>query len=202
MSTVFETIYAENQWGHGSGEGSLPKYTRGYAEYLETFLDEKGIQSVVDMGCGDWQFSKDIAWGQASYHGFDVVPSVVEANQQAHARDGVDFTLYSGDPSELPAADLLIVKDVLQHLCDAKVHAFLPHLDRYKYALLTNCLAPRGETVNANIEDGDCRFLDLRKPPFHVEATEVYTFAKQPSALKRLLRGPKWRKHVLLVDNT
>lgn len=57
MSKRFEEIYATNEWGHGSGEGSLPVHTRGYVAFLQAFLAEKNITSVVDMGCGDWQFS-------------------------------------------------------------------------------------------------------------------------------------------------
>ena len=109
MSSRFERIYAGNEWGHGYGEGSLPKHNQGYVKFLEGFLVRHAVKTVVEMGCGDWQFSKDICWGGARYQGIDVVPAVVSANQQRHARDGVSFTLYSGDPAELPATDLLIV---------------------------------------------------------------------------------------------
>lgn len=202
MSTAFEKIYTNNEWGCGSGQGSLPKYTRGYAGFLERFVRERGVRSVVDVGCGDWQFSRYIDWGSASYQGLDVVGSVIEANQRDYAREGVAFTHYSGDPDEVPAADLLIVKDVLQHLADDYVHDFLPVLDRFRYALITNCVDPKGVADNAGeIEDGDFRYLDLRRPPFGVEAAEVFAFEKTMHPLRRLFQRPKWRKSVLLVDN-
>ena len=202
MNQRFEQIYETNEWQHGSGEGSLPIHTRSYVAFLERFLVERGIRSVVEMGCGDWQFSKDVRWGVASYRGFDVVRSVIASNQAQHARDGVEFQLYSGNPAELPAADLLIVKDVLQHLSDRAVAEFLPHLPRFKYALLTNCVNPRGLTVNRDIVDGDFRYLDLRLSPFHLAATEVHAFTNTMGWMARLLRRPRWFKRVLLVEGS
>jgi 2-polyprenyl-3-methyl-5-hydroxy-6-metoxy-1,4-benzoquinol methylase len=201
MNQRFEQIYAKNEWGHGSGEGSLPEHNRGYVQFLEEFLVRNAVQSVVEMGCGDWQFSKDIRWGAAEYHGFDVVPAVVEYNQKHYGGEKVNFTLYSGDPAELPGADLLIVKDVLQHLNDQAVHRALAHFPRFKRVLATNCVNPWGPTVHRDIEDGDFRYLDLRLPPFGLQATEVYSFHPRGSLKERLLNRPRWRKKVLLVES-
>jgi len=50
----FENIYAQNLWGSGSGEGSLPISTKGYARFLQIFLRINRVASTVDLGCGDW----------------------------------------------------------------------------------------------------------------------------------------------------
>jgi 2-polyprenyl-3-methyl-5-hydroxy-6-metoxy-1,4-benzoquinol methylase len=196
----FEQIYDKNEWGHGSGEGSLLEHTRGYMAFLQEFMAKRGVKSVVEMGCGDWQFSKFVDWAGANYSGFDVVPSVIKSNQEAYAKAGVTFQIYSGDPVELPSADLLIVKDVLQHLNDEAVKTLFPQLSRFKFALLTNCINPRGDTVNRDIEDGDFRYLDLRLPPFNLNATEVFSFSNEKTLVQKLLRRTRWHKHVLLVE--
>jgi len=201
MSSRFEQIYSKNEWGYGSGEGSLPEHNSGYVQFLEDFLGRHAIKSVVEMGCGDWQFSKDIRWGASNYHGFDVVPAVVEFNRRTYARAQVVFSLYSGDPDELPAADLLIVKDVLQHLKDATVQRALVQFPRFRYVLVTNCVNPRGPTVHRDIEDGDFRYLDLRLPPFALRAAEVYSFHPRGNLKERLLNRPRWRKKVLLIES-
>ncbi len=164
-------------------------------------MRQRKIKSVVEMGCGDWQFSKDIDWGGAIYHGFDVVPSVITRNQKAYSRTGVSFHLYSGDPAELPHADLLIVKDVLQHLSDAKINGVLPHLKRFTYSLITNCVNPRGITQNTDIVDGDFRYLDLRLAPFNHAAEEVFSFTNKMSLIYRIVNRPRWFKRVLLVTS-
>jgi SAM-dependent methyltransferase len=73
---------SDSQWGGHSGDGSLPYWTIEYRTFLERFLHMNNIRSVVDIGCGDWQFSRFINWGNIRYVGLDVVPSVVDANQK------------------------------------------------------------------------------------------------------------------------
>lgn len=200
MIQRFVDIYASNEWGHGSGEGSLRVHTQGYVRFLQRFLRERNIASVVDMGCGDWQFSRDIDWTGIRYEGYDVVPQVIARNAEAFSRPNVSFRLYSGEPAELSPADLLIAKDVLQHFSNDRIRAVLSCLGRFRYALVTNCVNPRGVTANVDIETGDFRYLDLRRAPFNLRATQVYSFAKRTNPIKRLLRGPDWKKDVLLVE--
>ena len=84
---------------------------------------EKKITSIVDAGCGDWEFSKEIDWGGASYLGV-VISSVVIEKLGRYATDKIQFRV--GDiTEELPAADLLIVKDVLQHLPNSLIEKFI-----------------------------------------------------------------------------
>jgi SAM-dependent methyltransferase len=198
MKAQFEAIYESNRWGQGSGEGSYAIHTRGYAAFLQNFLAKYSIRTVLDFGCGDWQFSQSIDWGDVHYVGVDIVESVIKANQQRFAAANIEFHLRTTD-DPLPNADLLITKDVLQHWSNAKIHAFLPQLSRYRYALITNCVNPRGPTTNRDIEDGDFRYLDLRSPPFNLEAEVVYSFTNH--RLLPMLRRPRWRKHVLLLQS-
>ena len=201
MRDAFERIYATNQWTYGSGEGSLPPHNRVYARFLEDFIRTRGVRSVLDMGCGDWQFSRLIDWGGARYLGLDVVESVVQTNKERFERPGVEFRRYSGDPGDLPGADLLIAKDVVQHWSNASIQRWLPVIQNYRWALITNCVSPRRPfTRNTNIADGGFRPLDLRKAPFHLRAKKVLTFTNHRAGLARLM-PPKFKKMTLLVEN-
>lgn len=203
MQERFQQIYANNEWKYGSGEGSLPIHTKGYIAFIERFVVEHEVKSVVDLGCGDWQFSRYINWGAAHYQGFDVVKTVIDNNRHLFSSNNVGFYLSSGDPAELPNADLLIAKDVLQHWSNVNIEAFLSLLGRYKYSLLTNCVNPNGMTVNTDILDGDFRYLDLRLPPFNLSAKRVYSFTNYRRFIDKLLfRKPQWRKIVLLMQTT
>jgi SAM-dependent methyltransferase len=197
MRQRFEQIYATNEWGCGSGEGSLPVHTHTYARFLEAFIKKHCIKSVVDLGCGDWQFSRLLDWQGATYTGFDIVSSVVEDNQRRYARKNISFQLSTASYEELIPADLLLVKDVLQHWSNKSITDFLPILDRYPFALLTNCVNPHGETTNEEIQDGEFRYLDLRLSPFHLQAQCVFTFANAEATSEH---PPRWRKRVLLTE--
>jgi len=194
----FETIYATDEWGQGSGEGSYPVHTRGYIRFLQRFIKQHNIKSVVDLGCGDWQFSRFIDWSGVDYHGFDLVASVIDNNRERYGAPGIRFLRYDGDFSELPKADLLIAKDVLQHWSNDSVINFLPHLPRYPKALLTNCINPLGPTTNQDIPDGGFRYLDLRLAPFNIKAKVAFSFTNHRSLKDKLFGKPRWRKNVLL----
>lgn len=172
LTKTFNGIYSEGIWGRDvagkgtSGSGSTLEITREYRAYLEDFIRKHRVTSIVDAGCGDWTFSSTIDWGGASYLGVDIASEVIEANREKYEQRNVTFQV--GDiTEELPAADLLISKDVLQHLPDALVHKFIGNnlkTGKYKWVLLTN---DRG-TGQPDIVPGGYRAIDLSAPPFKV----------------------------------
>ena len=146
LTQTFNRIYSEGVWGRDatgegtSGSGSTLEITRQYRAYLQDFIKTHRVRSIVDAGCGDWSFSSTIDWGGASYLGVDIASDVIETVRKKHEKGNIRFRV--GDiTEELPAADLLISKDVLQHLPNALVHNFIRNnlrKGKYKWAILTN----------------------------------------------------------------
>jgi SAM-dependent methyltransferase len=162
---AFSDIYERNVWGKGSGVGSEVAHTRDYVATLQAFMRQHGVQSVIDFGCGDWQFSQHMDWSGVRYQGFDVVPELIAANSAAFAAPNVSFHLVD-DGVALPAVDLLICKDVLQHLPVHQVRRYLAVFKQLsKHALITNDVWPDAN-LNIDIEPGQCRPLRLDLPPF------------------------------------
>jgi SAM-dependent methyltransferase len=178
---VFETIYDKKIWGDGSGGGSSPQAARPYMNLLQAFLQNNPIQTVVDIGCGDWQFSQFIDWGDRNYLGIDVVGPVIESNRRQFARPGISFS--HANPLEDGfdiSGDLLLMKDVLQHLSNSNVQKLLRLTGRFKFSLLTNAYAP----VNEDCDNGDTRSLDPRAEPFNLKhAALVYVFSGKATFL-------------------
>ncbi len=182
VARVFQTIYDRSVWGGGSGVGSAPHVARPYMSFLQAFLNNNPIRSVVDIGCGDWQFSQFLDWGNRTYVGIDVVASVIEANRLRFTRPNVSF--FCADPLdagfEPPAGDLLLMKDVLQHLSNANVQKLLALASRFRYSLITNAYA----RTNDDCDNGDTRPLDIRAAPFNLtQAVLVYPFNEKATFL-------------------
>jgi SAM-dependent methyltransferase len=171
LTSTFNRIYAEGTWGTvagrgTSGTGSTLAITQEYRAYVEDFIKTHRVTSVVDAGCGDWSFSSAITWGDASYLGVDIASDVIATVRSKHERGKIRFQV--GDiTDELPAADLLISKDVLQHLSNTLVHKFIRNnlrQGKYKWVILTNDRGSR----NSDIASGGYRAIDLAAPPFEV----------------------------------
>jgi SAM-dependent methyltransferase len=169
---AFSYIYEKNLWGQGSGLGSFPEFTQPYVAMLQRFLHDHDIRSVVDVGCGDWQFSRLIDWGGVDYLGLDLVEPLIEANRKAFATDSISFEVATvGEP--LPSADLVVCKDVLQHLPLAVVADYLAEFRRrFRHVLVTNDVYPNADT-NAECPLGSGRAIRPDLEPFSHEATLV-----------------------------
>ena len=186
---IFDHIYEHNIWKTGSGPGSAEDRTRDYRSYLQNFLRSNRVKSVLDLGCGDWQFSRHIDWSGIDYVGADV-SNVVLTTTQTFARPGIGFRQLDATKDPLPEADLLIAKDVLQHWSNGEILAFLPKLKAYRRALITNGFRPATtKSLNQDIPTGSWRPIDLKLPPFNVAGSDVFWFfAGEP-------------KHVFLWSN-
>ena len=208
---IFDKIYENSYWGNGSGGGSSPEATGPYKIFLEGFIRQQDIKSIIDLGCGDWQFSQFLDFGGATYIGIDASKNVIANNQQSFSRPGVSFVNLPKDYSELPAADLLVCKDVLMHLSTKKVQDILSILPSYKYALITNdipCISTFGEILqklrrpfvqanNKEIKTGDYRTLDPTQRPFNLKLKKVFEWKGSNLILGK---NCEWKKRTYLHD--
>ena len=171
---AFSNVYSTDHWDGGSGVGSQSELNDEYRSLVQALVGACDIASVVDAGCGDWQFSQLIDWSSVRYRGFDVVNSVVDANKQRFTKDGVQFEQLDFSREPLPKADLLLCKDVLQHWPVDSVSQFLQrNLRRFRYALITNdvwSVHSPDANHNADITFGEWRTLDIQHPPFSLRA--------------------------------
>jgi SAM-dependent methyltransferase len=181
---AFDRIYREAEWGSNaeqrgnSGTGSTLRATLIYRAYLQQFLADYKIQSVVDAGCGDWEFSQTIDWTGIDYKGYDIVESVVARDKERFEKPNIHFFVANIVETDLPPADLLIVKHVLQHLPDADVKEFTKQLPKYKHALITNGVNAIALTAShkSDIPPGGYRELDITRPPFNVNGAKELTY--------------------------
>jgi len=185
-AAVFCEIYRRGIWG-GSGSGSHQISSVPYRHLLQGILSSGQLKRVVDLGCGDWQFSKLLDWTGIDYLGVDVVESVIEGNRKKYESDHIRFErvdLRAWNPSD---ADLYLVKDVLQHWTGAEVHAFLERMHG-REMLITNSVTNRPYWDLAR--PGGFRPLDLRRPPFDLRARELLCYESTPGDVKLVLFVP------------
>jgi SAM-dependent methyltransferase len=186
---IFDDVYRKDLWQGGSGAGSREDTTRDYRAFLQEFLKRNAIASVVDLGCGDWQFSRHMDWSGINYTGLDASAVVLET-ARAFARPGIRFAQADAVTDALPAADLLIAKDVLQHWSNADIAALLPQLENYRAALITGSFPQYAlGHVNRDMPAGaQFRPVDPGKPPFNLPGGFVFSFVAGDPKLTFLWR--------------
>jgi SAM-dependent methyltransferase len=176
MTTKFNEIYANNEWGYGSGVGSLPLNNIDYIKFLKTFIERNNVKSVVDFGCGDWQFSRFVGWDAVQYTGFDIVETVIARNKAAFGRPSISFCVYTSI-EELPKADLFVCKDVFQHLPNQLIKELLRAFkERARFLLITNDDWPSEHLTNTDIQEGGWRPVRLDREPFSEIAPVVLSW--------------------------
>lgn len=192
--TEFNRIYSEDLWeGRGSGAGSDPNHAQEYMNMLSSMLQEPKYKVVVDLGCGDWQMMQHISLAEhIQYHGYDVSTVVLERVKSQYSGKNIHFHHIKNfyDFVKLGVkGDLLIVKDVLQHLPNSDVNYFIYNiLPNYRWALITNAMdVPEWDRkANVDIMIGSARPLLLLQEPFNLDNTEVLLQYNGPE-LKQVL---------------
>lgn len=174
---IFTNIYKTNKWRFGSGAGSLKKVCTNYIEYITKLIKRKNIKSVLDIGCGDWQFSEDIDWGDSNYLGIDVVKYLMEENQKKYGSDKINFKFGDVHSIEIENYDLILIKEVFIHLPNSEIEKILKKISgKCKFLIISN---PIGKRKNRDIIAGSYRPLDMTKEPFNLKGQTLNLFTRK-----------------------
>ncbi|HEV3345293.1 MAG TPA: tetratricopeptide repeat protein, partial [Pirellulales bacterium] len=166
---VFDRIYRNGGWcGKGSGPGSAPDASKSYIGLLNRLVNQTpDIRSILDIGCGDWQIMCHVDLSRKRYLGVDVAASVVAANAREFGRENIRFQVLNPYLDDIPEADLIMMKDVAQHLPTAYVRKILERIAaRCRYALIANDFTEHN--VAREIPVGGWRPVNVLAPPFNL----------------------------------
>ncbi len=205
---VFTKIYKERTWGlpddpsgeYYSGSGShdpsvVETYTNAIGQFLRSFEKKP---DVVDIGCGDFSVGSRVRPLCGVYTACDIVEPLIAFDKGKYKSLNVDFRVLDITKDSLPAADVIFLRQVLQHLSNAEIMAALPEIaKKYKYLVLSEHL-PSSEsfTPNLDIPTGPLYRVPinsgvvLTSPPFNLktkEETVLCQFAEHGGIIKTIL---------------
>lgn len=182
---VMHQIYDLHLWGGKtfdfySGTGSHNRnitapYLKAIIEFLISF---KSPLVVCDLGCGDFNIGKHLVKYTKKYIAVDIVEDLIDRNKRLFREDNLEFLCVDIAEEELPDADCIILRQVLQHLSNAEILRITRKLSAYKYLILSEHI-PVGEFIpNKDIISGQGIRLkhhsgvDLLEPPFNFKALD------------------------------
>ncbi|MGH9196957.1 MAG: class I SAM-dependent methyltransferase [Acidimicrobiia bacterium] len=176
----FTQVYQQNYWGGDvskSGVGSEGDFAKQKANLAKAIIAEYGISSIVDLGCGDFNWMKDLTPQIQRYHGVDVVPELVRSNVSRFSAPHISFQcLDLSDPEEqqrltVRQADLVMCLDVFGHLLNKEVDSllrFVLHDMTTRFFLVTNRREP-GSDAYLRREKNRMEGIDLEHHPLFRE---------------------------------
>lgn len=182
---AMEQVYEMNLWGGNkvdfySGEGShLPEIVNPYLAAVTSFLTSfKNPLTVCDLGCGDFNVGKELVTHTEKYVAVDIVPSLIARNKETFKAANLEFQCLDIATTDLPSGDCAILRQVLQHLSNAKIQNILKKLAVFKYVVLTEHIPEGAFIPNKDIISGQGNRLkkqsgvNLLAPPFNFKAEE------------------------------
>lgn len=169
LAARFERIERTNLWGAGSsvsGLGSDNPATAAIRDALPPLLQRLGACSLLDAPCGDAGWIGHIKL-DLDYIGIDIVPSLIEANNQRVARGEFAGRFLVADITRdaLPPADLILCRDCLVHLSFQNIARVTARFRESGAQFLLVTTFPEWDD-NRDCEDGDWRALNMTKAPF------------------------------------
>jgi hypothetical protein len=184
-AAIFNRIYKKRLWGVGSdpsvpfysGVGSYDPSVRDYVDLIRAVIKKYNIQSVVEIGCGDFAVASQYVDVCRTYTGIDVVKSLVEHNSRIFGSEKIRFIWSDASKHKIESSDLCIIRQVLQHLTNKDIENIFKNISS-KFLLITEHLPSVANTKSYNLDKksgagirvpmGSGVFID--KPPFNLNA--------------------------------
>jgi SAM-dependent methyltransferase len=142
--------YWERNYARGgtSGDGSYGALGEAKANFINSFVRDHAVQSVIEFGCGDGNQLSLASYPR--YVGLDVSRTALDLCKRRFAADLTkSFFLYDGDyfvdRARVHTADMAISLDVIYHLIERSVfETYMMHLfaagHRYVIVYATNAV--------------------------------------------------------------
>ena len=167
----FTIIYDKNAWGSKesvSGSGSTLEKTESIRKLLPVLINDFSIKSILDVPCGDFNWMQKVNLYGLRYVGGDIVEALILRLQRDFNADNITFHLLDITKDPFPKSDLVLNRDCLFHLSYQDILAVL---DNFLFSgssyFLTTSHDNDSLFLNANIQSGDFRLIDLFASPFN-----------------------------------
>ena len=180
---IFDRIYKYQLWKFKnaplSGEGSTLMATKETVNIITSIIKKYKIRSFYDSACGDMTWMPIILrqFPDLKYYGGDVSKYVISLNKKRDDLKKHEFNVIDFTKDKLPKVDLILCRDVLQHLDTEKVLKGLENFSKSgaQFLLATNYLKTSKEESEKNIMSGYTVDRNLYHPPINLkEAISCY----------------------------
>lgn len=98
------------------GGGSWKAQAGDARVFIQEKINEHKYETILDLGCGDWNWMQEIDFQGANYLGVDADAEMIYNNSVKYAFNGIAFKYADIFSMDIPEVDLVICRDVLFHV--------------------------------------------------------------------------------------
>tara|TARA_B110000971_G_C20009222_1_gene500750 strand:- start:1263 stop:2030 length:768 start_codon:yes stop_codon:yes gene_type:complete len=197
----FSKVYNEHLWkdknyksknykffsGSGSHEAEI---INPYIKVVSEFLKTLNKPTIVDAGCGDFNVGINFIGLSSKYYAFDIFEDLISLNKENFKFQNLIFEKKDIIKDFLPSADILFVRQVLQHLDNKSIKRFIQNINnKYNFLIVTEHM-PEGK-FNPNLDKisggfmGNFSGVILDKKPFNLDFIKKKELLEVPAGQKR-----------------
>ena len=99
-----------------SGPGSHLLNAKETIDLVNNTIKKYEIQSILDLGCGDFNWLKETDLGNVKYEGWDACSKMIKDNNKKYKNNNIKFFTKDIVLENYPNVDLIICRDVLFHM--------------------------------------------------------------------------------------
>ena len=184
---VFTSIYKSNHWvqdddklskdsisvsGHGSNINTNQFFN--LKKIFTKIIDDKEINSVLDMPCGDFLWFYEIIKDKnIDYVGVDIVNELIEANKIKYQNKKFSFInedIVNFDTNK--KFDLILIRDLFIHIQNSDIKKIIQNIDNMNFRYVA--LNSYNNKVNDDVIVGKHRKINLLIEPFNLNQPLEY----------------------------
>lgn len=154
-----------------SGPGSFLENAGDSIEFLQAIIKQKNIKTILDLGCGDWNWMSKVDLSGVNYIGWDCDEEMIKSSNEKFGSPSVLFEVKDIVTSEFPKVDLIICRDVLFHI-DMNISVPLVQKIKKEKCLFMSTTFKNTER-NTNIK----QYTDFSNWGFYEINLDIYPFS-------------------------
>tara|TARA_B100002019_G_C21272633_1_gene603271 strand:- start:1710 stop:3311 length:1602 start_codon:yes stop_codon:yes gene_type:complete len=189
-NSMFESAYIQPVSTSELMPGSTREKSLPYIKYVNKFIQENNIKSILDVGCGDGLMISHLDLSdEIQLTGIDISKiAIKQATSRFQNKENFRFIHTEAmNYDSYGEYDLILIKDVFQHLPYRDIFAIISKCPKAKYYIITNDVP----SVVKDIHRGDHRPIDI---------TDIYS---EPYIYfdEYVLKGTDNHKNIVTYEN-
>jgi SAM-dependent methyltransferase len=123
-----------------------------YVAFVRNFILQRRVETVVEIGCGDFAIGQRFAEKVQRYLGVDESSDLIARNRATFGSATIQFAQADARQDDLPPSDLCLIQQVFGRLDNASIEQILTRVTAHRFVLVTEHLPAPARMTTPNLD--------------------------------------------------